>query len=247
MIKGRYFIYLVLCLLLFYISITYPSKLFYPFYFLKEKIYYPVFAMENDNDFDTSIDFDKTIINNLNNEIEELKKLNNITMSLATFNRINATIIERNREYWFNNITINKGSNDGINLDMAVIDTNGLIGRISSVSDNMSVVKLITTNDTKNKISAVINNKVYGIINGYDNKNNYLELIITELTEIKEGSVVETTGMGGVLPSGILIGKVHDVVKKDDITRVARVIPSGNINGEKYVSVLQRKEDRVNN
>ena len=168
-------------------------------------------------------------------------------MSLATFNRINATIIERNREYWFNNITINKGSNDGINLDMAVIDTNGLIGRISSVSDNMSVVKLITTNDTKNKISAVINNKVYGIINGYDNKNNYLELIITELTEIKEGSIVETTGMGGVFPSGILIGKVHDVVKKDDITRVARVIPSGNINGEKYVSVLQRKEDRVNN
>ena len=247
MIKGRYFIYLVFCLLLFYLSITYPSKLFYPFYFLKEKLYYPVFAMENDNDFDTSNDFNKTVIDNLNNEILELKKLNNITLSLSTFNRINATIIERNREYWFNSITINKGSRDGISPDMAVIDANGLIGRVSNVSDNLSTVKLITTNDTKNKISAVINNKVYGIINGYDSKNNYLELIITELTEIAADSIVETTGMGGVFPSGILIGKVHDVIKKDDITTIVRVIPSSNINGEKYVSVLQRKEDSINN
>ena len=49
--------------------------------------------------------------------------------------------------------------------------------------------------------------------------------------------------MGGVFPSNILIGKVYDVIKDDDgITNIVRIVPISNIEGEKYVMVLQRKE-----
>lgn len=235
---------LLLLLILFYLTIIRPSYIIKPFYYLKDLLFSTVHA--NNSEIVLSQDVSESIIKGLEEDIDNLKKLSNIDLSLSEFNIINATVIARNRDYWFNSLTINKGSSDGITIDMAVIDSDGLIGRISMVTKNTSTVKLITTNDTKNKVSAVIRNdkdNIYGIISGYDNIKNHLYLTITDNIEIKEGSKVETTGMGGVFPSGILIGKVFDVIKKEDgVTNVVRVIPNSNVEGERYVGVLQRKE-----
>ena len=77
--------------------------------------------------------------------------------------------------------------------------------------------------------------------------NNLLYLTINDNANILKNSKVETTGMGGVFPRGILIGKVFDVIKKDDgITNIVRIKPSSNIEGERYVSILQRKKTTVN-
>ena len=242
--KLRIFFLLLFLLILAYFTIISQTSLLKPFYYLKDILFSPVHAI--DNNINLSYEFENNIINNLQEDIEELNKLNNITLSISNYDLINATVISRNMEYWFNNLTINKGKSDGIDVDMAVIDSNGLIGRISMVTNKTSTVKLITTNDTKNKISAVIHNdkdKIYGIINGYDLENNLLNLIITYNKVINKDSMVETTGMGGIFPKGILIGKVLDVIKKEDgVTNIVRVIPSSNIEGERYVSVLHRKE-----
>ena len=240
----KVFLFIVL-LVLSFISFNYPTKLFLPFYYVKDLLLSMVYA--DNKEIVLSEDFKDSIINNLKEDIEELKKLNNITFTTSEFDIINATIIERNREYWFNSITINKGSIDGIMLDMAVIDSKGLIGRIEKVMNHTSVIKLITTNDTKNKISAVIknnNDNIYGIINDYDSSNNLLNMVIIDNKIMEKDSLVLTTGMGGVFPSGILIGKVYDVIKKDDgITNIVRINPTGNIEGEKYVSILKRKKE----
>ena len=228
------FIIIILLIIYYYIV---PIK-------IKDIIVFPVHSVNGENIL--SDEMKDSIINNLKEDNEELKKLNNINLSISDFDFINGTVIERNREYWFNTLTINKGTTDGVDIDMAVIDSNGLIGRISMVTKNTSTIKLITTNDIKNKVSAVIHNnneKIYGIINGYDSKNNLLNLIIDDNKNIIENSKVETTGMGGVFPSGILIGKVVDTIKKDDLaTNIIRIRPISNIEGENYVSVLQRKE-----
>ena len=221
--------------------------LLYPYYFVKNLIYFPVNAIVNDNsELNISNTLKDSIIMGLKDDIDNLLKINDMKLSLNNFNYINATVIERNREYWFNSLTINKGKKDGIDLDMAVIDENGLIGRISNISNYSATVKLITTNDVVSKVSAVIMNdqeKVYGIINGYDAQNNLLHLIITDYSVINADSKVETTGMGGVFPSNILIGTVYDVIKDSDgITNIVRVRPASNIEGERYVAILQRKE-----
>ena len=221
------------------------NYLLYPYNKLKDLLYYPVKALKSE-EIELSSNVKTSIIDGLKEDNESRLKLSKLKQSLNNFNYIYATVISRNREYWFNNITINKGTSDGINIDMAVIDTNGLIGRISNVTDNTSTIKLITTNDTKNKISAQIKNgeeKVYGIISGYDSTNNLLNLIINSNKSILKDSIVETTGMGGIFPSNILIGKVFDTVKDEDgVTNIVRVIPSANIEGERYVVILQRKE-----
>ena len=220
--------------------------LLYPYHLVKDFLYYPVNALKKDNELIISNNLKDSIITGLKEDIENLLKISNMTESLNNFDYINATIISRNREYWFNNLIINKGKNNGIDVDMAVIDMNGLIGRVSSVTNNTAVVKLITTNDINNKVSAeIINNKekIYGIINGYDSKNNYLHMIITDDKELVKNSKVETTGMGGVFPSNILIGYVNDTIKDSDgITNIVRIKPSSNIEGGRYVAVLKRYE-----
>lgn len=245
--------YKTLFLLLILLTITYFTLLnneiiTKPFLYFKDLLFYPSHAKAKDINLSNS--FYDSIINSLIEDIDNLKKINNINLSISEFDVVNSTVIERNKEYWFNTLTINKGKIDGIEVDMAVVDSNGLIGRISMVTKNTSVVKLITTNDTKSKISAVIlnkNEKIYGVINGYDSNNNLLFLTITSNIKIEENSKVETTGMGGVFPSGILIGNVYDVIKKDDgVTNVVRVKPTSNIEGDRYVSILLRQKDSNN-
>lgn len=243
--KIKIIIILLIIYLLLSISINYDINILYPYYLLKDFIMYPVKALIKDNNIYLSDESIKVKIDNLEEEIIELKKLTNISNVLTDYNYINASVIERNREYWFNSITINKGSNDGIDIDMAVIDSNGLIGRISNVRKYTSDIKLITTNDINSKISVVIKgiNNIYGITKGYDNQNDLLKIIVNNNEFVKEGLNVETTGMGGVFPKGILIGKVEKMIKDDDnVGYIVLVKLSGNIKDLRYVSILEKKE-----
>ena len=246
MIKLRTIVILVIIYLVSYVSITYNINLLYPYYLIKDIIIYPVKALTSNTDLTISNTFHNSIITSLQQEVDELKKISNIKTVLSDFDYVNATIIERNREYWFNTITIDKGKMDGLDTDMAVVDQDGLVGRISSVRDTTSDIKLITTSDVTNKISVLIKNKdklVYGIINGYDSKMNLLKVYINEKMDIYDNSSVETTGMGGVFPKGILIGTVFDTMNDaNEVSLIVRVRPSSNIEGERYVSILKRKE-----
>ncbi len=244
MLKLRTFIILIIIYLIAFISIKFDLNLFYPFNLIKNYLLIPVIATVPNEAVLTSSEYNKTIIDNLKDEISSLKELTDIKTVLSSYKNINATVIERNRSYWFNTITIDKGSDDGITLDMAVVDANGLIGRISHVSKNMSEIKLITTNDVNNKTSVVIENnneKIYGIINGY--QDNYLEVTLTTSNiSVNENLKVMTTGMGGIYPSGILIGKTVGVKSsKYDVGLIVLVEPVSNFNELKYVSVLKRK------
>lgn len=106
----------------------------------------------------------------LKQEIEKMKSELNIERVLSDYEYLNATVISRNSLYWYNSLTIDKGSHNGIKEGMVVINSTGLIGKIENVSTFSSDVKLITTNDTNNKISVTVTNgntKLTGLINAY--------------------------------------------------------------------------------
>ena len=181
----------------------------------------------------------------LKRQLEALKEELAITNTLADYEYIYATVISRNVGYWYNNITINKGSNDGITNDMIVVNSKGLIGRVYSTSSNNSLVRLITTSDTNNKISVSIShggNYVYGLINKYNYNKNILEVEGISNTElVSVGDYVFTSGLGGVYPSGILVGIVDSIATDSyDLAKIINVKTVADFSDINYVAVLKR-------
>ena len=242
--KLRTFMLFIIIYLISFITIKSNINLFYPYYLLKDIIFFPVNAIEGEIKEDKL--YQKGIENELRLEIEELKKLNDLSSTLTDFDKVSATIIERNRMYWFNTITINKGSKDGIKENMAVVSSKGLVGKINKVSSTTSDIKLLTTSDINNKISVMIKNdedNIYGIMSGYNINDNYLEVtsINKDVDNLKD-SLVYTSGMGGIFPSGIIIGKVKGIKKdKYDVSKIIEVVPLTNFNDIRFVNVLIRK------
>lgn len=175
-------------------------------------------------------------------DLESTLELNN---NLSESSYLNATVINRDIGYWYNTITIDKGSHNGVKEGMAVITNKGLIGQIIKTSNFNSTVKLLTSSDKNNKISVKIgleNEYVYGLLVGYDNDTNSFQIEgISENTDIPTNSTVTTTGLGNNFPSGIIIGKVKRVSTDNfDLARTVEVEPLVNFDDINYVTILKR-------
>lgn len=182
----------------------------------------------------------------LEDEIAKLKKVLELNQTLSQDAYLNATVVNRNLGYWYNTVTIDKGSANGVEVDMPVVVSEGLIGKISKVTKFNSTVKLLTSEDVNNKISVKINvdgKNVYGLLSGYHQKSNRFILEgIADNTEIKKGSMVLTTGMGDVFPSGILVGKVTKITKDNfDLARTVEIESDVDFNDIRYVTILKRQ------
>lgn len=196
-------------------------------------------------------------------EVQELKKDNTElretlkkTESIQDYNPIQATVMSRSPERWIEQVTINKGKQDGVKENMAVITAEGMVGKIQTVSQFTSTVKLLTGFDQFNRISATISQEdskdIFGLIEEFDDEsNNLLFKIIEESNkDIKKGELVVSSGMGGVFPAGLPIGTVEEV-KPDQygLTRTALIEPAADMYEISNVIVVDRAltEDKTPN
>ena len=183
----------------------------------------------------------------LRKQLTKMKEELDIDYTVNDYEFLNATVISRNVNHWYNTITIDKGTYNGVSNDMVVVNSKGLIGKVINVTTFTSDVRLVTTSDTNNKISVTISNgktSVNGLIKEYNYKNNYLLVEGVSNTEkIGTGYYVYTSGLGGVFPSGILIGIVDDITTDEyGLTKIISVSPAVNFADINYVAILKRKE-----
>lgn len=183
----------------------------------------------------------------LRRQIEALKQELNITYIINEYEFLNATVISRNVANWYNTITIDKGTYNGVTTDMVVVNSQGLIGKIVSTTTFTSEIRLITTSDTANKISVTIaseGKKINGLIKDYNYKTKHLEVEGVSNTEyVGIGDYVYTSGLGEIFPSGILIGKVERITTDEyDLAKIIEVKPIADFDDINYVAILKRKE-----
>ena len=179
-------------------------------------------------------------------EIQELKDVLELNRTLTEYTPINATILSRNKSYWFNQIMIDKGSKDGIKKDMAVITKSGLVGKISRVYPHSSEIKLITSDDVNYKISVAIktgNGDSYAILNGYDNETECVTVTgVDKMSTVNKGDTIVTSGLGGMFPGGIYVGVVENIKSdKYDLSKTLYIKTSQDFNNIHYVTVLKEK------
>lgn len=189
-------------------------------------------------------------VQEIEKENEELRKALDIMESPRDYNPIIANVISRSPERWLDQLTINRGTNDGIKKDMAVMTVDGMIGKVKSLSTSTSTVQLITGFDQLNRISATVSRKdddnIFGLIEGYDKEKEALVFRIIEQSDenLKEDELVVSSNMGGLFPSGLPIGKIKEVMPDEyGLTKTAYVTPSANMYEINHVIVVDRSLD----
>lgn len=189
---------------------------------------------------------DDNVIDGINLELEEevnnLKDMLNLDNSQYKF--IHANVIKRDLNF-YQTLTIDKGKKDGINLDMAVISNNSLIGRVIKVTNSSSVIKLLSSSNDDMKVSVIIKSndlEIHGILNKYFEKENLIQVdSISKSADIKVGDKVYTSGLGGIYPNGIYIGEVLEIGENDlGINQIVKIKPQINYDNIRFVSVIDR-------
>ena len=171
----------------------------------------------------------------------------NLTESLSEYTTVHATVIARNPDQWMESLVINVGANEGIQKNMSVMSGNGLIGRIIEVNPTSSKVLLLSNEQSNDgKVAASIQIKsgsANGIISGYDRKTKeYLMTQVDPTVSVAAGDLVQTSGLGGVTPSSLLIGEVTEA-KMDDygLFQTVRIKPAGEMTDIRFVTVIKRQ------
>ncbi|PHA00809.1 rod shape-determining protein MreC [Bacillus pseudomycoides] len=183
-------------------------------------------------------------VKDLEKENEELRDIVGKKDSLRDYNPIQATVISRNPDKWYDLIAIDKGAQQGIQKDAAVITSKGLVGKVKSVSQFTSTVELVSSLNRTNRISAVVqgDKRVFGLIEGYDKEKQ--QLIFTKIPSgvpVEKDQMVVTSGYGGVFPEGLVIGQITDVTSDEyGLTQTAYVKPAADLNDVDNVMVAQR-------
>jgi rod shape-determining protein MreC len=106
-------------------------------------------------------------------------------------------------------VTIDKGTSAGLAVGMPVTDSNGAIGQIVKCGPTSSTVRLIT--DENSAVSAMIqSSRAQGVLRGSVDGTLHLTLVRTDQM-VEVGDTVVTSGLGGVFPKGLPVGKVLSV------------------------------------
>ncbi|NSL51615.1 rod shape-determining protein MreC [Calidifontibacillus erzurumensis] len=182
----------------------------------------------------------------LEKENERLRAILGKKESLRDYKLIQANVIARNPDYWHELIFINKGEQHGVKKNMAVITSEGMIGKIKQVSQFTSTVQLLSAVDRTNRISAVVkgNADIFGLIEGYDEKKGALlfkRIPYDVKINLQEKQTVVTSGLGGVFPSGLVIGEIIEVVPDEyGLTQMAYVKPSANFFDIDHLMIVER-------
>lgn len=186
-------------------------------------------------------------VQELKKENEELRGNLEKTETIRDYTPIQATVIARSPERWIEQVTINKGAQHGVGVNMAVITAEGMVGKIQASSQFTSTVQLLSGFDQFNRISAMISKdgdkNVFGLVEEYNKETNSLSFRIIEESEkdVEIGELVVSSGMGGVFPSGLPIGTVKEVVPDQyGLTNTALIEPAANLYDINHVIVVDR-------
>lgn len=128
------------------------------------------------------------------------------------FPSITARVVGKDPSYWFQTVIVDRGVNDGVLKGMVARNENGVVGQIIQVSPNYS--KILLANAPSSAIDAMVQkNRVRGILKGAG-QGGYTLYYVLKNADVAVGDRIVTAGIGGVFPSGIPLGMVSAVRKR---------------------------------
>lgn len=178
-------------------------------------------------------------------ELKNLRELYALDKTYANYEKTGANVIGRSSDNWYSTFTIDKGSDDGIEVDMNVIAGNGLVGIVTFVSSDYSIVRSII-DDASNVSSMLLGTSDICTVSGDLQllKDGYIQLHYLDAdVNIRDGDMVVTSNISEKYLEGILIGYAMDVEKdSNNLTQSGYIVPAVDFKHLSTVLVIKEKK-----
>ncbi|HIS27654.1 MAG TPA: rod shape-determining protein MreC [Candidatus Pullilachnospira intestinigallinarum] len=175
-------------------------------------------------------------------EVDRLRTLYNLDQDYSEYDKVAAQVIGKDAGNWYNTFIINRGSEDGIGVDMNVIAGAGLAGIITEVGPHWATVRSII-DDTSNVSATVTSISQNCIVTGDlemmdEGKIRFIQLTDRE-DQVQEGDKVVTSSVSSKFLRGILIGYISDVeTDSNNLTKQGTIIPAVDFDNIQEVLVI---------
>lgn len=173
-------------------------------------------------------------------ENERLRQLLALKSNEASRDMVGCEVIAKDPGNWFDTFTVDRGSDDGISVDDAVVAAQGLVGRVTEVGSGWA--KVLTIIDSSSSVGAMISRtQDFAIVDGElslaDKGQCRLSYLTQDSSLVVVGDEVVTSGLGGVYPEGLLIGTVSEI-KSDSLGYSQYAVVDTAVNFERIREVM---------
>jgi rod shape-determining protein MreC len=148
-------------------------------------------------------------------ENADLRNLLGMTERTGPGALIAVQVIARDDTPYVQGITIDKGSADGVRQNAVVITHKGVVGLVERVNPTSSKVRLINDLNSSVSVRLQTESRTTGVLRGQSQGNLMVIAYIPQTDVVSPDDVVLTSGLGGVYPEGLVVGKVARVERKD--------------------------------
>ena len=178
-------------------------------------------------------------------ENKQLRELLSLSKRLDT-KGIAAEVLYDAADPYTRKLIIDKGMTHGVKASSPVMDEHGILGQVTHVLPLVSEVTLVT--DREHSIP-VLNTRTgaRGVAYGESGGAPLLELrFMATNADIEVGDLLSTSGVDGIYPAGVMVGKVTKVERRAE-TAFARILcePLGHVQGARHVMVLEPLSDQL--
>ena len=189
----------------------------------------------------------------LKDEVERLREALNFTESKNNYKYVGVNIIGYSGNSLSDGYIIDKGSNDGIDKNMVVVSSNGLVGKVTKVASNFAIVQSILNENIAVAVMDQQTREATGVLQGLSDKKDNNMTVVYNLpisSDVKEGDIIITSGLGKIYPKEIPVGTVVSVeednvrvmksavvepfVNFNEVEELFVVIPNSNIDEIEY-------------
>ena len=203
-------------------------------------------------------------------ELNNLRELYALDNKIPGYEKLAARVIGKSSGNWFSTFTIDKGSKDGILVDMNVICGNGLVGIVTGVTDNTAIVRsiidgssnvtgmLVTSSDTsKSPLILHVSDDVTGMLVTSSDTCNIrgdLELMdsgyvhleyLRKDVEVSDGDMIVTSNISEKYIQGILIGYVKNITEDaNSLTQSGYLVPAVDFERLSEVLVIMQLKEK---
>jgi rod shape-determining protein MreC len=183
-------------------------------------------------------------------ELEDLRALYKLDRSYSDYSKIAANVIGKDPGNWFSSFQIDKGSNDGIAVDMNVLSGSGLVGIVTKVGADWALVRSII-DDTSNVSAMILSTADNCMVSGDLQLMSEGFISISQLKDsddqVEFGAKVVTSQVSDKYHPGLLIGYVQKLdMDSNNLTKSGTITPAVDFEHLRSVLVITDMKRQIN-